>query len=191
MALVLLLVIAGFGYQELQKEAERQAKSQTEEQVQRRNRQKNRHRQKNRPEQRNFQKRPEKRKCLTGGRKRIHRIYRSAGFYSVGSGWKADQPERNPGRKAGGDQFLDQQMPALQRGNAGLGRGVSGNEGPGTVYHGRQRRLHGRDRESGRAYVEEQGFTFPVYYDLEMDAVINYGIQVFPTTYILNGKVAW
>ena len=33
-ALVLLLVIAGFGYQELQKEAERQAKSQTEEQVQ-------------------------------------------------------------------------------------------------------------------------------------------------------------
>lgn len=46
----------------------------------------------------------------------------------------------------------------------------------------------GETEESGRAYVEEQGFTFPVYYDLEMDAVINYGIQAFPTTYILNAE---
>lgn len=44
----------------------------------------------------------------------------------------------------------------------------------------------GETEESGRAFVEEQGFTFPVYYDKEMDAVINYGIQAFPTTYILN-----
>lgn len=46
----------------------------------------------------------------------------------------------------------------------------------------------GETEESGRAYVEEQGFTFPVYYDKEMDAVINYGIQAFPTTYILNSE---
>ena len=44
----------------------------------------------------------------------------------------------------------------------------------------------GETEESGRAYVEEQGFTFPVYYDLEMDGVLNYGIRAFPTTYILN-----
>lgn len=44
----------------------------------------------------------------------------------------------------------------------------------------------GETEESGRAYMEEQGFTFPVYYDKEMDAVITYGIQAFPTTYILN-----
>ena len=44
----------------------------------------------------------------------------------------------------------------------------------------------GETEETGRAFVEEQGFTFPVYYDMEMDAVINYGIQAFPTTYILN-----
>ena len=115
-ALVLLLVIAGFGYQELQKEAERQAKSQTEEQVQTEEQTK----EQAQTEEQTFRRDQRKGKCLTGGRKRIHRIYRSAGFYSVGSGWKADQPERNPGRKAGGDQFLDQQMPALQRGNAGL-----------------------------------------------------------------------
>ena len=46
----------------------------------------------------------------------------------------------------------------------------------------------GETEESGRAYVEEQGFTFPVYYDLEMDGVLNYGIRAFPTTYILNGE---
>lgn len=46
----------------------------------------------------------------------------------------------------------------------------------------------GETEESGRAYVEEQGFTFPVYYDKEMDAVITYGIQAFPTTYILNSN---
>ena len=44
----------------------------------------------------------------------------------------------------------------------------------------------GETEESGKAYVEEQGFTLPVYYDREMEAVINYGIQAFPTTYILN-----
>ena len=46
----------------------------------------------------------------------------------------------------------------------------------------------GETEESGRAYVEEQGFSFPVYYDKEMDAVITYGIQAFPTTYILNSN---
>ena len=46
----------------------------------------------------------------------------------------------------------------------------------------------GETEESGKAYVEEQGFSFPVYYDLEMSAVITYGIQAFPTTYLINEK---
>ena len=46
----------------------------------------------------------------------------------------------------------------------------------------------GETEETGKAYVEEQGFTFPVYYDRKMEAVINYGIQAFPTTYILNSE---
>lgn len=46
----------------------------------------------------------------------------------------------------------------------------------------------GETEESGRIYVEEQGFTFPVYYDLRMEAVTNYGIRAFPTTYILNSE---
>lgn len=46
----------------------------------------------------------------------------------------------------------------------------------------------GETEESGRSYVEEQGFSFPVYYDLEMDAVMTYGIQAFPTTYLINEK---
>ena len=44
----------------------------------------------------------------------------------------------------------------------------------------------GETEESGKAYVEEQGFTFPVYYDLEMDAVMTYGIQAFPTTFFID-----
>lgn len=46
----------------------------------------------------------------------------------------------------------------------------------------------GETEESGKAYVEEQAFSFPVYYDLEMSAVITYGIQAFPTTYLINEK---
>ena len=109
-ALVLLLVIAGFGYQELQKEAERQAKSQTEEQVQT-------------EEQTGTEKLSEEtreKETASQEEEKESTDIQKRRILQCGSGWKADQPERNPGRKAGGDQFLDQQMPALQRGNAGL-----------------------------------------------------------------------
>nr|WP_317412458.1 TlpA disulfide reductase family protein [uncultured Solibaculum sp.] len=44
----------------------------------------------------------------------------------------------------------------------------------------------GETEEKGRAYMEEQGYTFPVYYDREMEAVMTYGISSFPTTYFID-----
>ena len=41
-------------------------------------------------------------------------------------------------------------------------------------------------QEKGQAYIEEQKFTFPVYFDRDMDAVNTYGITSFPTTYFLD-----
>ena len=43
-------------------------------------------------------------------------------------------------------------------------------------------------REKGESYVTEQGFTFPVYYDMEQDAVIQYGIRAFPTTVFIDSE---
>ena len=40
--------------------------------------------------------------------------------------------------------------------------------------------------ESAAAYVEEQGFTFPVLYDTETDAAITYGVRTLPTTYFID-----
>ena len=35
-------------------------------------------------------------------------------------------------------------------------------------------------------YVAEQGFTFPVVYDTELDAVNTYGVSGFPCTYFID-----
>lgn len=45
----------------------------------------------------------------------------------------------------------------------------------------------GETEESGRQYVEEQKYTFPVYFDADQEAVMAYGIQAFPTTYFIDG----
>ena len=36
------------------------------------------------------------------------------------------------------------------------------------------------------AYLAEQGFEFPVFYDLDMDAAITYGIYSLPTTMLID-----
>ena len=41
-------------------------------------------------------------------------------------------------------------------------------------------------QEAGAQYVAEQGFTFPVYFDNDRDAVTQYGITAFPTTYFIG-----
>ncbi len=46
----------------------------------------------------------------------------------------------------------------------------------------------GETEEKGKAYIEEQGYTFPVYYDREMEAVMTYGISSFPTTYFIDAE---
>ena len=37
-----------------------------------------------------------------------------------------------------------------------------------------------------KAFIEEQGYTFPVYFDTEMDAAITYGVTSLPTTYFID-----
>lgn len=44
----------------------------------------------------------------------------------------------------------------------------------------------GETEESGRRYLEEQAYTFPVYFDVGQEAVMAYGIQAFPTTYFID-----
>ena len=42
--------------------------------------------------------------------------------------------------------------------------------------------------EYERAYVDENGYTFPVYYDTEDSAVRKYGINSIPQTFFINSK---
>jgi len=43
-------------------------------------------------------------------------------------------------------------------------------------------------KESGMAYVEEKGFTFPVYFDLSGEASTAYGLQSIPATYFIDAE---
>ena len=48
--------------------------------------------------------------------------------------------------------------------------------------------------ETASDFISEQGFTFPVYYDTDMAAALNYNISGLPVTYLLDGEgqiVAW
>ncbi len=46
--------------------------------------------------------------------------------------------------------------------------------------------------QTGSAYIEEQGYTFPVYYDVSQEAAIAYGVTSIPTTYFIDkdGNIA-
>ncbi|MDR0841404.1 MAG: TlpA family protein disulfide reductase [Christensenellaceae bacterium] len=41
--------------------------------------------------------------------------------------------------------------------------------------------------ETGKAYIEKQGYSFPVYYDTTGEAADNYGVSLIPTTVFING----
>lgn len=173
-AFVLLLVIAGFGYQELQKEAERQRKAQAREQVQTEG--------KNGEEELS-----EENEASTQEKEKETAEYAEAPDFTV---WDQEGNETSlkeilEGKPAVINFWTSkcppcrEEMPDFEELYQEMKEQVQFImvDGVGCM---------GESEESGRAYVEEQGFTFPVYYDLEMDAVINYGIQAFPTTYILN-----
>ena len=160
-AFVLLLVIAGFGYQELQKEAKRQERSQTGKQIQTEEQ-----------TQTEEKKGTEYAKApdfimwdQQGDQTSLQEILE--GKPAVINFWTSKCPpckEEMPDFEELYQEIKDQVQFIMV-------------DGVGCM---------GETEESGRAYVEEQGFTFPVYYDLEMDGVLNYGIRAFPTTYILN-----
>ena len=158
-AFLLLLVIAGFGYQELQKEAERQAEKQAEADEDAAQEEK---------EATEYAEAPDFTVWDQDGKQTSLKEILE-GKPAVINFWTSKCPpcrEEMPDFEEMYQEMKDQVQFIMV-------------DGVGCM---------GETEESGRAYVEEQGFTFPVYYDKEMDAVINYGIQAFPTTYILNSE---
>lgn len=53
----------------------------------------------------------------------------------------------------------------------------------------------GRETQAdAEALLEEEGYTFPVLFDLDLDAAMTYGVAALPTTYFLDAEgnlVAW
>ena len=48
--------------------------------------------------------------------------------------------------------------------------------------------------ETASAFIEEQSYTFPVYYDTDMDAAAKYGVNAVPVSYFIDSEgyfVAW
>ncbi len=41
-------------------------------------------------------------------------------------------------------------------------------------------------KESALEFIEESGYTFPVYYDTDMDAAMTYGVYSIPMTYFID-----
>lgn len=42
--------------------------------------------------------------------------------------------------------------------------------------------------DAAKAFIEEQGYSFPVYFDTEMDAAITYSVNSIPTTYFIDAE---
>ena len=48
--------------------------------------------------------------------------------------------------------------------------------------------------ESASAFIAEKGYTFPVYYDTDVDAAVKYGVSAVPVSYFIDAEgyfVAW
>ena len=48
--------------------------------------------------------------------------------------------------------------------------------------------------ESASSFIESQGYTFPVYYDTDIDAAMVYGVSAVPVSYFIDAEgcgVAW
>ena len=41
-------------------------------------------------------------------------------------------------------------------------------------------------RETAISYIEESGYTFPVYFDTDQDAAYTYGVYSIPSTYFIG-----
>ena len=42
--------------------------------------------------------------------------------------------------------------------------------------------------DTASAFIEEQGYSFPVFYDTESDAAMTYGVYSLPTTYFIDAE---
>jgi len=42
--------------------------------------------------------------------------------------------------------------------------------------------------ETASAFIAEQGYTFPVFYDTQVDAAMAYGVNSLPTTYFIDAE---
>ena len=48
--------------------------------------------------------------------------------------------------------------------------------------------------ESASAFIAEKGYTFPVYYDTDIDAAMKYGVSAVPVSYFIDAEgyfIAW
>ena len=48
--------------------------------------------------------------------------------------------------------------------------------------------------ETASAFIEEKGYTFPVYYDTDIDAAMKYGVSTVPVSYFIDAEgnfIAW
>ena len=48
--------------------------------------------------------------------------------------------------------------------------------------------------ESASSFIAEKGYTFPVYYDTDIDAAMHYGVSAVPVSYFIDAEgrfVAW
>ena len=43
-------------------------------------------------------------------------------------------------------------------------------------------------REKAEAFIKERGYTFPVYYDTDSVAAMNYNVQTVPSIYFIDGE---
>jgi hypothetical protein len=41
-------------------------------------------------------------------------------------------------------------------------------------------------KETAQQFLSEQSFTFPVYFDTDLDAVVEYGAATLPSTYFID-----
>lgn len=44
----------------------------------------------------------------------------------------------------------------------------------------------GETKEMGKNFISQNGYSFPVYYDVNKNAQQEYGVRSFPTTYLIN-----
>ena len=49
-------------------------------------------------------------------------------------------------------------------------------------------RDRGETEEAGRSYIQEKGYTFPVYFDRDLSAVMTYGITSIPTSFFIDSE---